>query len=257
MEYVEPFGVTTPNAPYVGRNTPGATSGSKVPPEAIEHPMREIVAAIVAAGLTPDGEDLTQLAQAISLFGIKHGTTVYNTAGTHTFIAPHTGWYLVEVYGGGGGGCLNSTGGHGEGGGGGGYSEKWVYLEEGAEVVVTVGDQGSTRADGVNNAAAGGTSSFGAYCSATGGGGGNISGAPGVGGTGSGGDINLTGQSGVNGITAAPAGLGGSAAGPHGGHGAFSATAATWPGGGGAVAGDGTSSTFSAGPAVGGVIIKY
>ena len=67
MEYKPPFGSADPDAPYVDRNTPGATSGSVPPAPAIEHPQREIVNAIIAAGLTPDEGDLTQLSQAIPL----------------------------------------------------------------------------------------------------------------------------------------------------------------------------------------------
>ncbi|MDD1499816.1 hypothetical protein PVA19_15445 [Agrobacterium sp. CNPSo 3708] len=65
MKYNQPFGSTDPNAPYVDRNTPGAIAGSRVPAAAIEHPQREIMAVIAAAGLTPDPADLTQLLQAI------------------------------------------------------------------------------------------------------------------------------------------------------------------------------------------------
>lgn len=66
MEYVEPFGEADPNAPYKDRNTGAGEPGSRVPAAAIEHPMREIMAVITAAGLTPDATDLTQLLQAIA-----------------------------------------------------------------------------------------------------------------------------------------------------------------------------------------------
>jgi hypothetical protein len=67
MKYKQPYGVADPNAPYVDRNTPGAVAGSRVPAAAIEHTMREIIAVITDAGLTPSEEDLTQLLQAIDL----------------------------------------------------------------------------------------------------------------------------------------------------------------------------------------------
>lgn len=65
MKYNAPYGSTDPNAPYVDRNTPGAIAGSRVPAAAMEHPQREIMAVIAAAGLTPNPADLTQLLQAI------------------------------------------------------------------------------------------------------------------------------------------------------------------------------------------------
>lgn len=64
MDYVAPIG-GDPGDPYVDANPGTGQEGSPVSAAAIEHPMREIVAAIEAAGLTPDGEDLTQLTQAI------------------------------------------------------------------------------------------------------------------------------------------------------------------------------------------------
>lgn len=66
MKYQQPYGLADPNAPYVDRNTAGATSGSRVPARAIEHPQREIMAVITGAGLTPSATDLTQLKQAIA-----------------------------------------------------------------------------------------------------------------------------------------------------------------------------------------------
>lgn len=64
MKYVQPFGEVA-NAPYVNANPATGTRGSVVPAEAIEHVMREIVEVILHANLTPDGNDLTQLRQAI------------------------------------------------------------------------------------------------------------------------------------------------------------------------------------------------
>jgi hypothetical protein len=63
MRYIQPFGEANPNASYRDRTT--GAPGSRVPAKAIEHPMREIDAAIMGAGLTPNEADLTQLLQAI------------------------------------------------------------------------------------------------------------------------------------------------------------------------------------------------
>ncbi|MFK0330715.1 hypothetical protein ACIQUB_06285 [Rhizobium sp. NPDC090275] len=66
MKYNPPYGSADPNAPFADRNTPAATSGSRVPAAAIEYPQREIMAVIDAAGLSASNADLTQLLQAIN-----------------------------------------------------------------------------------------------------------------------------------------------------------------------------------------------
>ena len=65
MKYNQPHNETDPNATYKDFNLDTGEPGSIPPAEAIESPQREIVAAITAAGLTPDGNDNTQLTQAI------------------------------------------------------------------------------------------------------------------------------------------------------------------------------------------------
>lgn len=123
------------------------------------------------------------------------GRQVY-TAGA-TFTAPKTGLYKVTCTGGGGSGARNAS--VGGGGGGGGTAIEYVTLTKNDAVTVTIGAGGtapSTDTVGEN----GGTSSFGAYCSATGGiGGQNVAG--GGGGLGSSGDLNLYGCYGINGNT--------------------------------------------------------
>jgi hypothetical protein len=98
-------------------------------------------------------------------------STIYATAGSFTFTVP-TGTTAVKVTcvgggGGGGGGRDNTAGG---GGGGGGYAIKWVSgLTPGGTVAVTVGASGSGVSSFSSQAGSGGTTSFGAYCTATGG----------------------------------------------------------------------------------------
>lgn len=65
MKYTKPLNETNEDAGYVNADVSIGRRGSTVPAEAIEAPQREIVAAIVAAGLTPDADDNTQLTQAI------------------------------------------------------------------------------------------------------------------------------------------------------------------------------------------------
>lgn len=76
MKYHAPYGSSDPDASYVDRNTPGATSGSRVPAPAIEAPQREIVDVISKAGLVTADE--LQLAEAIQSgilnFAVAAGT---------------------------------------------------------------------------------------------------------------------------------------------------------------------------------------
>jgi len=67
MEYKAPLNEVDPNASYVDMNAETGEEGSDVPAAAIEHPQREIVNVIVAAGLVPSDADLTQLDQAIDI----------------------------------------------------------------------------------------------------------------------------------------------------------------------------------------------
>jgi hypothetical protein len=104
---------------------------------------------------------------------------------------------LVEVWG--AGSCGASALG-GTGGSAGGYSAKIIGLAAGTVVPITIGAGGTVA--GTNN---GGSSSFGAYCSASGG---ILGGAAGAG---SGGDINLPGGTGNVGVGGGSVGAGGSA----------------------------------------------
>lgn len=67
MKYVPPLNgdLENPNRPYIDGNPTHGVEGSIPPANVFEHPMREILAVIEAAGLEPDGEDLTQLKQVI------------------------------------------------------------------------------------------------------------------------------------------------------------------------------------------------
>ena len=103
---------------------------------------------------------------------------------------------LVYVTGGGGGGRLNDQDYRGATGGAGGTAIKWV-TSVAASVSVTVGGGGGYARNG-GQGTNGRTSSFGAYCSATGGGGGQSDYwyYGGEGGSGSGGDVNIYGGGG-------------------------------------------------------------
>ena len=118
---------------------------------------------------------------------------IFTSSGTWTKDAGLK-YIVVEVIGGGGGaaGAGSGSGINGGGGGAGGYSKEIILASAlGATETVTIGTAGA-GGTGYNDGAAGGTTSFGAFLQATGGGGSVRStslslGA--VGGTGSGGDV--------------------------------------------------------------------
>ncbi|WP_313226270.1 phage tail protein [Stutzerimonas chloritidismutans] len=144
---------------------------------------------------------------------IASGLFIYSDSGVHTFIVPavlRSGRRRskVTVVGGGGpgGGAAQVSAGQvaqGAGGGAGGAAIKLVDLQGVSTVDVVVAGV-TTGPVGVNVGTDGGTSSFGTFCSATGGkpGGsgsataGSGSGYGGAGGVGVGGDINLAGGQG-------------------------------------------------------------
>jgi microcystin-dependent protein len=90
MKYVQPLGAAD-NTAYVDGNPSAGIEGSIVPAAALEHPQREILAVILAAGLTPASTDLGQLLQAIQILSSSGGVPV--GAMLHfKCIAPPAGW---------------------------------------------------------------------------------------------------------------------------------------------------------------------
>ncbi|WP_066920179.1 hypothetical protein [Methylobacterium sp. CCH5-D2] len=94
MLYNAPTGSTDPNAPYVGKNLAAGKQGSRIPPAAIEMTQREIVNALIEAGLSPTNDDPRQLLKAIR----SGQLSTFLTSGTAndlivTPITPHTSVY--------------------------------------------------------------------------------------------------------------------------------------------------------------------
>jgi hypothetical protein len=106
--------------------------------------------------------------QAVAAGGSEVQT--FNSSGTWT--KPSFGAMArIQVWGGGGGGGRSSGG--GGGGSGGGYNEITLPLSSlGATVSVTIGAGGAGRTASTGNGTTGGQTSFGASCTAYGGGGG-------------------------------------------------------------------------------------
>lgn len=155
--------------------------------------------------LTSNGTTWTSAAPPSTYVGGQG--QVFTTTGANTFTVP-TGITTVKVTvvggGGNGGGTANSACG---GGGGGGLSVRYVTgLTPGGTVTATVG-------------AVAGTSSFGAFASATGGASVTTGTAGGAGGTGSSGTYNIAGGAGGAGVNIA--GASGSGGGGGGGGGAL------------------------------------
>lgn len=135
-----------------------------------------------------------------SFFG-NNNTRVFMRSGTFV-VPPGVSTIRVRVHGAGGSGAVataSTLNRCATGGGGGGFTMKVISTTPGTSYAVTVG-AGGTRAQTLANGVAGGTSSFGAILTATGGGGGLYassgvanSAAGAAGGTGSGGDVNYTG----------------------------------------------------------------
>ena len=187
-----------------------------------------------------------------------HGSALYSTPGTFSWVAPY-GVTSVCVEGqggggGGGGGDALTVGGGGGGGGGGEWSGRLlVAVVPGTSYTVTVGAAGTggagdTVGSGGANGSAGGGTSFGALMSLSGGAAGHGGNSPtggsggGVGGAGGGSSYTFQRIAATSGVTGSP--IGGAASGGAGGvsyvpsRGANGSTGAG-PGGAGGLAGNG------------------
>ena len=161
-----------------------------------------------------------------SLTGISAGlpgprAEVFTSSGTFTVPSGVTACKVTVVGGGGGGGGAYQADRAGCGGGGGGTAIEWITgLTAGDTVSVTIGagGTGGGTTAGSQDGNSGGTSSFGSYCSATGGEGGvgNIYGTSAVkidGGLGTGGTFNYRGGAGGSYVSDPSGGQGGAGGG--------------------------------------------
>lgn len=220
----------------------------------------------------PQAPGATKVSQALAALGDFaadgfQNIAVFDAAGTTSWAVPEVlkagrrKAFVTVIGGGGGAGNHSETG--GGGGSGGGVAHKVVDLTDVVSVDITVGGGGSGAPASTSNTngSPGGTSSFGAYFSATGGGGAN-NWCPGNAGEGVGGDINTSLGPGSPGAYArnitmkgSPGSGGGPGARPQGsGIDGARGTHATLPGGGG---GGGTTQGGGGNGAPGIVIVRW
>jgi hypothetical protein len=151
------------------------------------------VACLVLGGGSP-GATVAYLLNPAQL--VVGATTSITSSATFTVPDGVTLLRKVRVWGaGGGGGGANATTSAGSGGGAGAYAEFALPVTPGQTIACTIGTGGNAGGN-VSNGLAGGTTSFGSFCSCTGGGGGTGSSSGAVGGAGTGGTATLTGVTG-------------------------------------------------------------
>lgn len=248
----------------VTATAPITSSGGLTPNIALTTPLAASYGGTGISSVGASGNVLTSngTAWVSSLASPIPTIQAFTSNGTFTVPAGITKVKVTVVGGGAGGRSATNSTPQGGGGSGGAAIKIITGLTPGGTVTVTVGTGGAANTDGV-------TSSFGAYCSATGG----LSpafGGPGNGGNGgtaTGGDINFTGGaggggSGVSGTVSGNAGNGGSSIFGGAGLGMFArndpSTAGagapgTGAGGGGGAGGPGTGGAGGSGI----VIVEY
>jgi hypothetical protein len=65
VKYVQPWGISDPDAPYINGDPSIARQGSIPPAAAFEHPMRELVGVITKSKFVPDSNDLLQVSKGV------------------------------------------------------------------------------------------------------------------------------------------------------------------------------------------------
>ncbi len=190
-----------------------ATAGSQVTPP-VDNGWVGLYVITVSYGQTAITSSSISLMASAPFLGWKlpalrpgFGSGVQSIASSGTFVVPYgVSQVEVEVWGAGSGSYASSNTLPSGGGAGGGYARKRITgLNAGQNIPVTIG-AGGTPGNSGSPPTAGGTSSFGSYVSATGGGLNPLAtfSAPWLGasvqGVGVGGDFNVAGSTGSNGI---------------------------------------------------------
>ena len=159
MKYIPPLNgdLTDENRSYINADPPRGVQGSIPSAEALEHPIREILAVIKNAGLTLSSDNLSQLdeainkniAEAIAEKGFEE--PIYETTLTvsGTWECPKTGLYYIELYGGGAGyadsdgnGVIKANGGRG------GVYSRVLFINQFEQNMFKIGAGGIPRVAG-------------------------------------------------------------------------------------------------------------
>ena len=181
---ISDFGTTTATTATLGTVSLGGTS------------MTALTATNTSSSTTNPMQGAGVYNEANKLRGRLKNCYTYTGSGTYTYIKSGPDVQTIQVICVGGGGGARA---YSESGGAGGYTEKIIDATGITSVTVTVGG-GSGGGSYFGFSGQGGTSSFGAYCNATGGYGANQndSHSGGHGGLGYGGNINSYGGSGAS-----------------------------------------------------------
>ena len=97
MQYVQPYGISDPDAPYINGDPSIARQGSIPPAAAFEHPMRELVHIITDSLITPDSGDLEQCAKGMRSQRMNY---VEDTGSVNTLsvaLSPPLGFYSIGL----------------------------------------------------------------------------------------------------------------------------------------------------------------
>lgn len=86
MKYVQPYGITDPEAPYINGDPSRAIQGSIPPAAVFENPQREIVAVIESGGIIPADNDLTQMLRSIRSQRMNYALALNTTTGEENAI---------------------------------------------------------------------------------------------------------------------------------------------------------------------------
>jgi hypothetical protein len=156
---------------YAAGGVPGSFAATVFDPDMGNSLILELVNVILAAGISLDRTNNTQLLAAIRYFrDSQHGAQGFATAGAATFTPPAGVFKVwVEAWGAGGGSGGVVNGASSGGGAGGTYGFGWCPVTPGVGVTVTVGAGGTAGTSGGGNGTPGGTSSFGSLITAPGG----------------------------------------------------------------------------------------
>jgi len=246
--------IDSPSATVDKKFTNGSPAGgvpaTVVTAEWLNDLQENVAKAIEAAGIPLVKGDFNQLANTLRAFGGYRNSQVYLTAGVSTWAKPSgtTRCFVIVIGGGGGAGRSDTPGVGSGGGGGGGVVVELCDVSAVASVSVTVGSAGIGRSVSEGAGTDGGSSSFGSFCSATGGEGGQLN-LAGGGGIGFGGTLNMGGSAGgfASGIEGGTGGGGG----PRAYRADGNSNTSTVPGGGGA----GARATFNGGSGAPGAVV--